>query len=224
MISLLLLMAGASNRCSFEYKQFKKIKDKYLFEYSLSTFLQISEIENILLVVDQKHYDLLANFIKINNLTKCHCVIGGTTRQKSVFNGLKYLKNLNPDFVMIHDSARPLISKEIILNHIKKTTSSKAILTYINEIDSIAKIEKETLKQYENRDTIIKIQTPQTFQFDLLYSLLKENKINYNDEGIIFNKKNIPISLIKGNEYNFKVTFDFDFLILESLINYDKQI
>ena len=116
---LILLAAGESKRFNSKIpKPFAKIGGKTLLEHSLNKFCKIKTIKNIVVVVNKKHLKFLKE-ISFKNINK---VIGGKTRQISTLNALKYIKKnkFKCSNVLIHDSARPNISTNLIkkiINH-----------------------------------------------------------------------------------------------------------
>ena len=110
---LILLAAGESKRFNSKIpKPFVKIGGKTLLEHSLTKFSKIKQIKNIIVVINKKHL----KFFKEISHKNIHKVIGGKTRQISTLNALKYIKKnkFKCSNVLIHDSARPNISTNLI--------------------------------------------------------------------------------------------------------------
>ena len=64
----IILLAGKSERLNNDtLKQFIKINDKYLFEYSLSTFDSIKDIDSILLVTLKDKISFVKDIVKDRN-------------------------------------------------------------------------------------------------------------------------------------------------------------
>ncbi len=223
MIYAVLLMAGKGTRCqSFDFKQYAKINNIDLFLYPLNTLLSIDNIDKIVLVVDEEHIEYVNKTIK--NLTtnkEIYIICGGNTRKESVFNSLKFIDNFhNCDYVLIHDAARFLISKEIIENSLDAVKKYNATTCYIDAVDTIAlKNDENYIENYLNRDKIIKIQTPQCFKFDIIFKAHQELSDNYFDDCSLINKLLKDVYLVKGDEKNFKVTSKLDLILAEALVN-----
>ena len=112
-VCFIILAAGESKRFNSNIpKPFVKIGGKTLLEHSLIKFSKIKQIKNIVVVINKKHLKFFKG-IYHNNFGK---VIGGKTRQISTLNALKYIKKnkLKCRNVLIHDSARPNISTNLI--------------------------------------------------------------------------------------------------------------
>ena len=121
---LILLAAGDSKRLkSNTPKPYHAINNKTLLEYSINSFKNFQEIKKTVIVYNKKHKKYL-NKIKLNNTLK---VVGGKTRQESTFKALKIIKKMNCKKVLIHDSARPNPSKDLvnkIIHSLKKMMPS----------------------------------------------------------------------------------------------------
>ena len=109
---VIILAAGRGNRLKNKIpKCFVCLKNIPIYSYSLKTFLQIKKIKKIVLVVPKQYRN------KIMQNKKVIVTVGGETRNESFENGLvvlfKYLK-LN-DKIIVHDAARPYITKQDIL-------------------------------------------------------------------------------------------------------------
>lgn len=233
MIIGILLLAGSSLRLNeVNEKQYIKINDKELFLYPLFTMFEVKELDSIVLVVKKDKLELTKEIVnKYQNKNiynkKIYFVEGGSSRQESSFNALKFIDtiiNKNEDnYVLIHDAARVLVSKEIIEENIEEVKNYDATTTYINESDSLIEVKntqsnKDVIKSYLNRDKIKKLQTPQAFKFDIIFSAQKESKtLNNDDASLVFNK-GIDVALVLGNSLNFKLTTKDDLSLLKMLI------
>ncbi len=241
MINAILLIAGNSLRFTEnndnKLKQYVKINNIELFLYPLKTLLSISDIDNIILVVRKdyiketrntviEHNEIFKNSTK--DLNNIHIIEGGFSRQESVFNALKYIKfhlfnDLDKDLVIVLDGARALVSKEIIIANIDafiKDKDVKGTTTYLDSTDSLMIVENNSITSYVDRDKIKRIETPQTFRFNTLYKAhLSSTKIRNDDLSLVLAKDPFTkIKLIKGDQFNFKVTTKEDFLLMKEIL------
>ncbi|MDO5563625.1 MAG: IspD/TarI family cytidylyltransferase [Eubacteriales bacterium] len=238
---VILLCAGESKRFnSSTKKQYTDIKGKALYRYSLDTFLNNEDINNIFIVFDEKNLkfekEKLLNDNNIVNKNKLHFVIGGSERFYSVYNALKNIeKKVNDGFfqnikredikILIHDSARMFIHNDDINNARVKLKEVKALTLAKKCIDTI-KYAKETngvleIKKTIDRNNLYAIQTPQCFDYNLIMDIydkfmkdLKENpKIKYTitDDCILVEKySNEKVFIIESLHKNDKITFISD--------------
>ena len=110
--SAIITAAGSGHRFG-EAKQFKKLHGKPLYEYSLDIFIKSRLFDEVILVIPNNNYEKIQSEIKRKYGSQVNLVIGGPNRQDSVKNAIQ---NSNPksDLVVIHDAARPFITKSLI--------------------------------------------------------------------------------------------------------------
>ncbi|MBI9009959.1 MAG: 2-C-methyl-D-erythritol 4-phosphate cytidylyltransferase [Tenericutes bacterium] len=217
MYSVVIVAAGSGVRTGLGYnKIFYKIKDKNLIEYSVRKFVNDKEFTEIIIVVSKEDLKEVRN---IFSNPKIKYVIGGSSRQKSVFNGLSLV---NEEKVFIHDSARPNLSVEDIQKLKKSLVKNNAVILYTPVKDSIIKYNEDKLVEYLDRNSIALVQTPQVFNSVLIkkaHSLAIKSKKVYTDDASLFrNELNEKVVLIEGSEFNFKATTKSDLLLLEELL------
>ena len=106
MVSVILLMAGRGTRMGIDKnKILLEVNGKPIFKYSLDLFSQYDF--EIICVINELDKDYILPYL--NNNIKY--VYGGKNRTESVYNGL--IKS-SGDYVLIHDAARPLLSKNVV--------------------------------------------------------------------------------------------------------------
>ena len=111
--AVLILSGGSGARFSTKIpKQYFKLGDKTLIRHAIDAFLEHPEIEAIRVVrrrQDKRLYEDSVTGIKILEPTD-----GGKTRHESVRLGLESLKDIKPQWVLIHDAARPFPNKSLM--------------------------------------------------------------------------------------------------------------
>ena len=222
----LVLAAGSGTRMNnAQPKQFILVNNKPLFLYSVEAFQNNKDIDAIVIATSEEYIDLVKGYTK--DLSKVISVIkGGETRQQSVYNGLKEIeKNItNPkDLVLIHDSARPLVSQRIIDENIVLGKEFGAVDTVIAASDTIINSkDKETINEILNRSELYQTQTPQTFEFGLIKNAheraLLDNVPNVTDDCRLAMHFGIKVHFAKGDKLNFKVTTPEDLEMFKALV------
>ncbi len=225
MTSAILLMAGDSLRSESPIKkQFAKFNNKELFLYPLETFYSVEEISNIFLVGQKEDFDYINEVLSKYNFEnkEIYLLEGGSTRQKSVYNALKFINdhNIYTENVIIHDVARPLVSKKIILENLEALNNYLGTSTFLNESDSLIALNcNNEVENYLNREKIKKVQTPQAFKFDIIFQAHEKYKVfSVNDDASLLLMEEIKIKLINGSPLNFKVTSNEDLELLRLII------
>lgn len=213
MVSVILMMAGSSSRMNAnENKLFLELGDKKVFQHSLDKFLEFGL--EVICVIKEENIKYLVDY-----LDKVKVVIGGNTRQESVYNGLCACNN---DYVLIHDAARPFISKNIIEDCLNAINQDKNFLVAAPSKDSIY---LKTPLQTLNRDNVCLAQTPQGgLKTDFLTAHLKavEEGISATDDiSLVLKYIDKEVMLITGEDINFKLTTSLDYILAKELIKND---
>lgn len=218
----IILAGGSGTRINSSLpKQYIEVNNKPIFMYSVDTFNNNSLIDRIILVAKENYFPIIRKYIKEDS-KKISLVNGGNTRQESVRNALEFLKcnKVNDeDIILIHDSARPLISDKIINDNISACLSYDACVTYVNVNDTIFMSDDIKVSSSLDRSKIKASQTPQTFKFNLIYEAHNKNHdaIVTDDVQMVL-MQNKEIHLVEGDIYNFKVTNDLDLALLQSIL------
>lgn len=227
MITAIFLAAGDSLRLKSRVtpKQFLKLGKKKLYQFSLETFIKHKKIDQIILVINDKFISQVQDEIKpYSKLKTIHVVAGGKTRQESSYLGLQYAKlHIKPDYVLIHDVARPMISAVLVDALISKLKNYPAMTLARQINDSLFVVDdKATLNNYLGKNDIYLSQTPQAFEFETIleaHEHARQLKIKtaIDDASLLFlmGKK---VHVVMGSRMNFKVVTEDDLLLLEKLI------
>ena len=196
-------------------KQFILYENKTILEHTIEKFEHHTLIDNIVMVINEKHKELFYDILKRNNYKKIsNIAYGGKERFDSVYNGLSSIEN-NPKNVLIHDGVRPFVSERIITDCINALQQYKAVSVGIKSTDTIMQVENNIIIKMDKRETFRRVQTPQCFNFELIkkaYELAKsENKFDFTDDaGIVFYYNLAPIFVVEGDENNIKITRQSD--------------
>lgn len=224
----IVLAAGKGSRMKSEIeKQFLVLGDKPLLYYSLKTFEESSVINQVIIVTnsDRISYvkeEILARF----RFKKVIAVIkGGKERYLSVWEGLKYLHNYEENgYVFIHDSARALVSEEILVRAYQGVMKFQACIVGMPTKDTVKIANDEGfVESTPKRSLVWNVQTPQVFTRDIVYEayrLLIEAKIEdvTDDAMVVETMLRHPIKLIEGSYENFKITTPEDLVVAENLL------
>ena len=222
--SVIIVAAGKGKRFKEKIpKQYVDLGYESIINLTIKKFLNMKEIKYILPVINKKHIKFYnKNINKLNASESFNKILppcfGGNERCISVRKGLKTISKLkdNPSKVLIHDGARPLVSKKIIKKVINKLENFDAVLPCINFNDTIWKIEKDQFNLLTNRTSYFRAQTPQGFKFNKIFKahLNNDEKWAY-DDIYLARKNNFKITKVLGSEFNIKITKPEDLQIAE---------
>ena len=215
---LIILAAGKSKR--FENtipKQYTKLGNKTILEHSLDAFSDFQQIKKTILVYNKKH----KKYLKKLNLKNVIKITGGDTRQQSTFKALSKIKNMHCKKVLIHDSARPFPSKEIINKIISNIKKNDAVIPIIKINDATKRVEKNIVFKNIERNSLRLSQTPQGFTFKKIYEKHKNNSYEqFDDDAALFTNDDEKVMCVNGSKKNFKITDKEDLKIFKLLLRY----
>ena len=216
-----ILAAGDSTRFGAEVnKLFYKVNGKELVRYTVETFLENNEIDEVLLVSSKSNKSALEKLLA--NQESVSIVDGGDSRQESEYFALQYLENKAKDnsLIVIHDAARSFMSSNLLTNLINAAKEHGSAAPYL---DNSKYYDTENNEIVKNRK-IVDIQTPQVYKFKELfdcYSFLSKNNItgmvDTTESMFKFNK--FETHVIRGEDSNLKITYKSDLEIIEKAFN-----
>jgi 2-C-methyl-D-erythritol 4-phosphate cytidylyltransferase len=200
-------------------------------------FASIPEIKNIIITVPTDPINgRIAAQKALQPITDGECspalhfIDGGATRQASVFSALSMLaagQNIqSPDFVLIHDGARPWLSASLIKRIITEVKKNRAVIPLL----PLTETPKETdvplddsnaspvfIKQHLKRAFIGGAQTPQGFAFPEIFTAHQQaakyserSQCEFTDDAEIWASFCGPVAAIPGDSKNRKITFPED--------------
>ncbi|MBU6299409.1 MAG: bifunctional 2-C-methyl-D-erythritol 4-phosphate cytidylyltransferase/2-C-methyl-D-erythritol 2,4-cyclodiphosphate synthase [Alphaproteobacteria bacterium] len=146
--------------------------------------------------------------------------VGGATRQESVWRGLEALADDAPDFVLIHDAARPLVSRALIDGVIGALEAGADAAVPLLPV-------ADTLRKQENgkwitvpRAGLLRAQTPQGFRYAAILKAHRDRAAHdVTDDMALAELAGLKIVAVPGEETNIKVTNPEDFAVAESLLS-----
>ncbi len=217
-IDVILLAAGVGTRTGLNYpKQFYKINGKPFFIMPLEILEKIKEVNTIIITCAVNYMQEYSTYLNHYNIKKAILIAGGKTRQESVHLALQ---KVTTSKVLIHEAARPLISREFVTE----------ILSYENEDAVIPTIPipftvsegEDYMTNILDRKKLKNIQLPQLFDTKLLTKAHEDaiaNSFDATEDGILMFRMGHKVKFVNGRESNIKITSKIDIIIVNLLIN-----
>ncbi|MBS0245425.1 MAG: bifunctional 2-C-methyl-D-erythritol 4-phosphate cytidylyltransferase/2-C-methyl-D-erythritol 2,4-cyclodiphosphate synthase [Proteobacteria bacterium] len=221
-IAAVIVAAGRGTRAGSHdlAKQYRPIGGQSVLGRCLTRFSACGLIHSIQTVIragDEAHYQDAAAGLVIKAP-----VHGGETRQASVRAGLEALATDAPDFVLIHDAARPFASRDLIARAIDAAVETGAAIPGLAVTDTIKTVDHlgrvgETL----DRTRLRAIQTPQAFAFAPILEAhrraAREGRSDFTDDGAIAEWAGMQVRVFDGESANIKITHPEDFVRAEAM-------
>lgn len=216
---VIITAGGSSQRYGNTNKLLEKIHSKEIIKYSVDVFLTVDEIDEIIICANISIIDQLKEIFKSEK--KVRIIEGGKTRQQSVFNGLLSLDNC--DYVLIHDGARPMISKELIEKILIEVQDKKALTVATKTIDTIKQVDKDLkILKTIDRSNLYNTQTPQAFEFELIkYVHTKLQGQDFTDDAGMLESLGYNVYVLEGDYKNIKITTQSDMDIAKIYLEHE---
>lgn len=214
-----ILGAGNSTRMKTEKsKLLLKINGITVIERSVNAFLNISDIDEIIVVARQQDIEAFSSILDDERIS---FVIGGASRQESVYNAVSTIDDA--ELIVIHDGARPLVREEDIENTIRQAKEYSAAAVGVPVKDTIKIIDNDNfVVDTPNRSSLFAVQTPQIFDFCLYKQIIEkavEQGRDYTDDCQLAENSGVKVKMVAGSYTNIKITTPDDIPVAESILN-----
>ena len=145
---------------------------------------------------------------------------GGDDRQVSVYNGVAACPE-NADVIAIHDGARPLVTREVILRTIESAKAHGSGVAAVMLKDTVKRVnENGVVIDTPARDMLRAVQTPQTFDAKLIRQAHEACKTGprATDDAMLMERMGHAVRLTEGDVENIKLTTPEDMLLFEQVM------
>ncbi|WP_293966546.1 2-C-methyl-D-erythritol 4-phosphate cytidylyltransferase [uncultured Eubacterium sp.] len=219
-----ILAAGNGTRMKTkDSKLLLKINGKTVLERSVNAFLNISDIDEVIVVAREKDIPAFSDILTDERVS---FVVGGDTRQQSVMNAVDVIDDC--ELIIIHDGARPLIKSEDIENTIRAAKENKAAAVGVFVKDTVKVVDKNGfVVSTPDRSTLFAVQTPQIFDFELYRNAAqnaREKGFDFTDDCQLVESFNQKVKTVVGSYSNIKITTPDDIVLAENLLKNEALI
>lgn len=223
-IGAVLLAAGGSKRFGgVRPKQFLKLNGRPVFSLSLKTFLKTPSVTEIVLVLPKDVILSGAKNLRSFGLRpqdgRLKTVPGGDFRGDSVRRGVQALSR-RLDVVLIHDTARPMVTREVI-KEVARTAFSKGVALAAWPLPDTLKWASGNgrVRKTVPRKNLWLAQTPQGFRADIARKCLLKPSRTATDDVELAERAGRAVYLVEGAPTNMKVTYPHDLKICEAILH-----
>jgi 2-C-methyl-D-erythritol 4-phosphate cytidylyltransferase/2-C-methyl-D-erythritol 2,4-cyclodiphosphate synthase len=195
-------------------KQYRAFSGEPVIRASLKTLARHPGIAMVQPVI---HPDDLALFEAASaGLDVRPPVFGGATRQASVRAGLEALSAQPPDFVLVHDAARPFASAALISRAIDAARQGAAAVPALPVADTVKTVDPSgAVTGTIARGELRLVQTPQAFHFAALLEIHRRahaaGRDDFTDDAALVEWAGLKVTTFEGEAANVKLTTPEDF-------------
>jgi len=206
-------------------KLFACLAGELLLAHAVEPFERSPQVADIVLVMRADALERGWELAREQGWSKVSQVCpGGRRRQDSVREGLSQLKGCS--WVLIHDGARPLVTELLIERGLEMAEETGAAVPGLPVSDTIKVIDDQGLvEQTPPRDRLNRIQTPQAFNFDLIWEAHNRwSGGDVPDDATLLEALGAKVKVFPGDPYNIKVTTPVDMVMAEALLAHRRKV
>ena len=203
-IYALIVAAGTGSRAGGELpKQYQRIGGTPMLRHAALRLAHHPDIMGVQLVIHPEHHALYS--AATEGLSLLPPVFGGSARTDSVRAGLNALAAFAPDYVLIHDAARPFLPRAVLNAIIQNLAPGHAVAPVLSVPDTVRRQGPEGWVEVE-REGLVRVQTPQAFPFAELKEIFDHGARSATDDIALWLAAGKPLTPIPGAEELRKVT------------------
>lgn len=232
MVTAIVLAAGKGTRVGGEIpKQYMEVAGNPLLYYCLDSF-EKSSVSDVVIVADPSMAETCDEIVSRYGFGKVSVVIsGGSERYFSVLNALRALsiRPESPDYVLIHDGARPYITPAGINTLIDEVSRFGAVVAAAPANDTIKITDQEGfVLSTTDRSVTWQVQTPQCFLFNDIFEAYEKvvaplegsRDISITDDSMVFEQAfpGRKVKLLDLGAENGKITTAQDLKFMKFLL------
>lgn len=197
-------------------KQFAQWRGKPVLRHSVETLVAYG-VSPVLVMIPENGEELAAKALE--GLPGVTLLIGGETRQATVRLGLEALAADAPEYVLIHDAARPVLPEAVmdrLIDALESSAHDAAIpvlpiadsLVHAGTSEGVAVMEASA-----RREDLRRVQTPQAFRFNTILDAHREwdGPPSAGDDAQVAMASGHAVALVEGDEALHKLTYATDF-------------
>jgi len=214
---VIIIAGGVGSRLGAPIpKQFVEVLGKPVIAYTMEHFQNHPEIDAIELVCVDGYQDHLKGIANKYGITKVIKIVkGGAEYERSIMNGVAGLDGIakSDDVVMIHWSASPFLTEDMITDNIRVCKEKGNAITASYSYLLYGSNDGDCAKQAINRESFMTLSAPQSFLYRNivdLYKQIEENQlfetVKEHHTTVFMAELGIPLYFSKGSHTNIKIT------------------
>jgi 2-C-methyl-D-erythritol 4-phosphate cytidylyltransferase len=207
-------------------KQFLSLEGVPIFVHTLRKFAASDAVDEIFLGVQPEEMDRASKEMAHEHFAKpVRLVRGGASRQDTVARCLDEAPPAT-DVVVVHDAVRPFVALAMIRQVIDAARKDGAVILGIPSVDTVKKVERQTILGTIPRERIVLAQTPQAFRYSILRQAfdraLAEGYYG-TDESSLVEHEGQKVTVLMGSDRNIKITKPSDLPLARLFIAQERE-
>jgi len=213
--------AGNSERMEMMDKLFIEFGGVPVLAYTLQALENCDLIREIVIATRGSAIEAVQALCRKYGITKAVKVLeGGETRMESVMIATMEV-SAKAKLIAVHDGARPFVTREILESTIRAAVLHNAAAPGIAIADTVKSVEHGIIRKTLDRNAVVRIQTPQVFQADILKAALtnaKNKGMTVTDECMAAEAIGVQPYVTEGSAENIKLTVPEDIYMAKAIL------
>ena len=206
-----VLGAGSSARMGGADKLLADLEGAPVIVWSLRAIEDCPGIRSVVVTTSGDNEANIREAVEQAGLAKVRAFVrGGASRAESVLHGLCALNSEPPDYVAVHDGARPLVTPALIEDGLRMARVYGAAVAGVPATDTLKIVDRDRLVvRTPIRSSVWHAQTPQFARFaDLLGAHERQTAMLdlYTDDVSVLEAEGLPVRVFEGSRENLKIT------------------
>ncbi|MCO7176840.1 2-C-methyl-D-erythritol 4-phosphate cytidylyltransferase [Sporolactobacillus kofuensis] len=195
--------------------------------HTLRVFETDPSCTGIVLVIRKDEREQFLNLIEGYHLKKVRKFVeGGKERQESVRYGLAAIETDQKSTVLIHDGARPFVTRQGITRVAEAAAEYGAALLAVPVKDTIKEATHFSVKRTLERKSLWAAQTPQAFRLSVIRRAHQESVETHfvgTDDASLVEQMGVPVKIVEGSYRNIKLTTPEDLVIAQIFLEREEE-
>ncbi len=209
----IIVAAGRGTRAGGPVaKQWQSVAGRPVARWTLEVFAPVAQLILVVHPEDSARAAAVAQGLDVT------IVEGGATRDASVRAGLEALSAAAPDLVLIHDVARPCVSRGLIDRVIAALATSPGAAPALAVTDALWSGADGQVTGTHDRAGLYRAQTPQGFRYAEILAAHRAHTGGAADDVEVARASGLDVAIVPGEERNLKITGPEDFARAATLL------
>ena len=197
------------------------LRDRPVVAWSVAALDACDCFDTVVVVASEHNLQAIADAIEdLPTRLPLELIVGGARRQDSVARAVDALAASEPEMVVVHDGARPLVTPalvERVLDAAREhgaATAGRPVTNATKEMDDAGFVRRSL-----ERAGLVSVQTPQAFRYHVLRRAHAEGRAQgaaVDDDAELVERLGLPVKVVPGEYRNIKITTPEDLPVLEA--------
>lgn len=228
-LAAIIPAGGSGTRMgSDKKKQFLTFQGREILYWTLKHILDCGLLDCLVVVVPEVDYVemeiKLCDWAKtLNTDVPMKVVIGGSSRQASVYCGLQAIED-SYDVILVHDGVRPFLPSSSIptyLDRLMENDQLSGVIAGLEVTDTLKCVDHDhVIIATVDRSNKWHVQTPQIFKANALmhaHEQARQDQVDATDDAALLERLGDKLMMVYGTSENIKITRPVDLIVAEMI-------